>query len=121
MITFPYHQYHPMISEVVDGMYSAYPELARFGDNGRKKCREDNEHHFHHLETAYQLDNEKVFVDYAIWLNGILVRHGMKTEHLIDNFNRIVTATTNQLPIEKEHKFHSYLHAAIIHLQNASK
>jgi hypothetical protein len=79
-----------MIDEITEGMYEAYPELLdKYGEQGKRKCREDNGHHFRHLETAYQVNNDQIFVDYAIWLNGILVRHGMQPDHLIDNFERI--------------------------------
>ncbi|WP_246942700.1 hypothetical protein [Bacillus pinisoli] len=79
-----------MIDEVVIDIYNAYPELLeRFGENGRKKCREDNQHHFHHLELAYTLNNPVVFLDYTKWLNSLLTSRGMKSEHIIDNFVRI--------------------------------
>ncbi|UOE93170.1 hypothetical protein [Alkalihalobacillus sp. LMS39] len=113
MIAFPYPEYHRLIDEVVLRMYEAFPELHQFGEKGKQKCREDNEHHFHHLETAYQLDSEKIFVDYAEWLNGILLRHGMKTNHLIDNFERIAVAITGNIVKEKEEKFQLYIHQAI--------
>jgi hypothetical protein len=79
-----------MIDEITQGIYEAYPELlSKYGEQGKQKCREDNRHHLRHLETAYQVGSDQVFVDYAIWLNGILIRHGMGPEHLIDNFERI--------------------------------
>ncbi|WP_456277674.1 hypothetical protein [Bacillus sp. AK128] len=79
-----------MIDEVVEDIYQAYPELLeRFGERGRMKCREDNQHHFHHLELAFTLNNQLVFLDYTKWLNSLLTSRGMKSEHIIDNFARI--------------------------------
>ncbi|MTH53715.1 hypothetical protein GKZ89_09895 [Bacillus mangrovi] len=81
------------IDHVVSGIYRQYPELLeKYGERGKEKCREDNEHHFKHLRTAYEADMPKIFTDYAIWLNNVLTSRGMKSEHLIDNFDRIAEA-----------------------------
>lgn len=117
MITFPYHQYHPIIDDVITEMYKNDPTLERYGEKGKAKCREDNEHHFHHLETAYQLNNSMMFVDYAMWLNGILKKHGMETKHLVTNFQLILKYMKNRLEKEKEDTFVFYLQEAIILLE----
>ncbi|OES43495.1 hypothetical protein [Domibacillus iocasae] len=78
------------IDVIMEGMYHDYPELEeRFGKRGKGKCREDNHHHFRHLKTAYTLQNDQFFVDYAHWLTNLLVSRGMKAAHVIDNFERI--------------------------------
>lgn len=70
-----------------EAIYDHEPALLkRFGEQGKQKCREDNHHHLKHLQTAYELNDLAFFTDYAIWLNGILIRHGMETKHLIENF-----------------------------------
>jgi hypothetical protein len=82
-----------IIEEVTDGIYEDYPILLeKYGERGRQKCKEDNEHHIKYLQTAASMEEEKYFIDYAHWLNGILTSRGMKTEHLIDNFNRLIGA-----------------------------
>lgn len=82
-----------IIEDVTDGIYGDYPILLeKYGERGRQKCREDNEHHIKYLQTAASMDEEKYFIDYAHWLNGILTSRGMKTEHLIDNFKRLISA-----------------------------
>ncbi|ALC91243.1 hypothetical protein AM500_16660 [Bacillus sp. FJAT-18017] len=60
--------------------------LERFGEKGKTKCYEDNLHHLNHLKTAFDLQDIAVFTDYTKWLNGILIKHGMESKHLIDNF-----------------------------------
>ncbi|GGB70287.1 hypothetical protein [Fictibacillus barbaricus] len=80
-----------MVERVTEKIYGKDPTLIeRYGDKGRGKCIEDNHHHFKHLETAYELDNSKFFIDYALWLDGILQKFGMNTEHLMDNFSFII-------------------------------
>jgi hypothetical protein len=82
-----------IIEEVTEGIYRDYPVLLeKYGERGRQKCKEDNEHHIKYLQTAASMDEEKYFIDYAHWLNGILTSRGMKTEHLIDNFQRLIRA-----------------------------
>lgn len=83
-------EYQQIIDEVTEGIYRDYPSLLeKFGQQGRQKCREDNEHHIKHLKTASDMGDHKFFIDYAHWLNGILTSRGMKTDHLIDNFERL--------------------------------
>lgn len=82
--------YEHLIAEVVSKIYANAPELAdRYGEQGIMKCKEDNLHHMKHLHTASALRNSQLFIDYAVWLNGILVIHGMQTRHLTDNFRYI--------------------------------
>ncbi|WP_424237884.1 hypothetical protein [Bhargavaea ginsengi] len=79
-----------IVDQVTEKIYELEPALLeRFGEQGKAKCREDNHHHMKHLQTAYELNETKVFTDYAVWLNGILTSHGMKTKHLTDNFEII--------------------------------
>lgn len=92
-------EYQHIIDEVTEGIFRDYPSLLeKFGEQGREKCREDNEHHIKHLQTASVMEDEQFFIDYAHWLNGILTSRGMKTDHLIDNFERLHKAfnSTNE-------------------------
>lgn len=86
-----------MVERVTEKIYENDPSLMdRYGEKGRTKCIEDNHHHFKHLETAYELDNEEFFTDYALWLDGILQKIGMSTELLMDNFSLIVDVLNEQ-------------------------
>ncbi|MFD1359685.1 hypothetical protein ACFQ4X_17445 [Fictibacillus halophilus] len=86
-----------MVKRVTEKIYENDPSLMdRYGDKGRAKCIEDNHHHFKHLETAYELDNEEFFSDYALWLDGILQKFGMSTELLMDNFSIIIDVINEQ-------------------------
>ncbi|WP_088009599.1 hypothetical protein [Indiicoccus explosivorum] len=79
--------------DVTDSIYGAYPELwERFGENGYTHTKKDNHHHLDHLETAYALGQEKVFLDYTEWLDGVLTSRNVGTELIIDNFNRLIDA-----------------------------
>ncbi|MBP3951478.1 hypothetical protein [Bacillus suaedae] len=113
-MTFNAERYHSIIDKVVIQIYNKYPEIEEvFGDRGKIKCKEDNVHHFHYLETADHLNQPRIFTDYALWLNNILVKRGMSSEHLIDNFRFIQIAIKGNLEEETVERFSQYLDAAI--------
>ncbi|MFB9329115.1 hypothetical protein ACFFSY_24530 [Paenibacillus aurantiacus] len=105
--------YASIIQDVTDGIYAAFPELMdKYGEAGKRKCIEDNEHHFRYLETSIALGDDKVFTDYALWLNNLLQKRGMKADHVIDNFERIDAAIQDRIPEEKQARMTALLQAA---------
>ncbi|WP_064094394.1 hypothetical protein [Rossellomorea aquimaris] len=115
------NQYKNVIDSAVEKLYIQYPELdTKFGEAGRKKCYEDNVHHFNYLESASTVSEKKVFTDYALWLNSVLVSRGMKSDHLIDNFKCIIEAL-NESSLEKGENFQVYLKAAILSIEEEDR
>jgi hypothetical protein len=113
-------KYEEVISRSVKEIYEKYPELdQKFGERGRQKCYEDNVYHFQYLETSAGLGSTKVFTDYALWLNSVLVSRGMSTDHLIDNFRSIITALEAHPEVENGEKFTDHLHQAIYALEES--
>lgn len=112
-----------LVKLVVEDIYQAYPWLTeRFGQNGMERTVEDNYHHLNHLETAYEMEQESFFVDYAKWLESILASRGVGTDLIVDNFDRILKWMDQvefELPKEKS-TYQSYLKAGIQALNNRS-
>ncbi|MFE3894994.1 MULTISPECIES: hypothetical protein [unclassified Priestia] len=82
-----------IVERVTEKIYELEPSLLeKFGERGKERCHEDNHYHMKYLETTYKLDNLQIFTDYALWLNNLLTSRGMKTQHIIDNFNFIQEA-----------------------------
>ncbi|MEG9297509.1 hypothetical protein V6B33_13655 [Mangrovibacillus sp. Mu-81] len=107
------NKYKPVIESAVMRLYERYPELEeRFGEMGKQKCYEDNVHHFNYLQTTAAAGDEKVFIDYALWLNNVLISRGMKSDHLIDNFVCILEALSES-GSEETDDFQHYLNAGI--------
>ncbi|SEN06529.1 hypothetical protein SAMN05192533_108212 [Mesobacillus persicus] len=107
-----------IIDEVTEGIYNDFPELlTKYGEAGKNKCREDNQHHFKQLKIALEMNNVELFIDYALWLNQILTSRGMQTAHLIDNFRRIESALANVTDPDQT-GYISFLKAAIHALEN---
>ncbi|KIL72882.1 hypothetical protein [Bacillus badius] len=106
-----------LAEKATDEIYKREPALlVRFGEEGKAKCLEDNYHHMKQLETALLLNNQQFFIDYALWLNGILTKHGMSTRHLIDNFV-IIQQLLMESGEQENEKGWSYLQEAILALQ----
>ncbi|MDP4162779.1 MAG: hypothetical protein Q8906_03640 [Bacillota bacterium] len=100
-----------MVLKITEKIYQNDPSLMqRYGEKGRQKCIEDNYHHFKHLQTAYEMDDEKIFNDYAMWLNGILQKFGMSTELLMENFNLIIETLESDKSKKEDEKVVRFIH-----------
>ncbi|WP_409299720.1 hypothetical protein [Peribacillus sp. SCS-155] len=100
---------------VTEEIYRRDPYLMeKYGERGKTKCTEDNHHHFKHLNTAFELKNSQIFIDYATWLNGILQVHGMSSKHLIENFQIIsdILAVSGNGQDHRMNEYITYLHKA---------
>ncbi len=112
-----------LVEQVTESIYAADPSLlAKYGEQGKEKCRQDNRHHLDHLRTAHELQDERVFADYAIWLDGILRSHGMTTQLLIDNFILLQQALTECRGLTEDElkAYNAYLAKGIAALKQSS-
>ncbi len=74
----------------IDEMYRGDPFwMDRFGERGKKFAREDGMHHVDYLITALSTGSKDVLVEYARWLQSVLIVRGMCSEHLRENFARL--------------------------------
>ncbi|MFP7478687.1 hypothetical protein [Terribacillus saccharophilus] len=79
-----------LLDKIVEEIFAAYPSLyERYGENGKKRTREDNQHHLDYLQTAYEAGDPQLFVDYTIWLHELLSARGMNEKIIIDNYERL--------------------------------
>ncbi|MCA1321830.1 hypothetical protein LC085_18180 [Bacillus tianshenii] len=111
----------PIVEKVVATMYSDFPFLEeKFGEKGKERTIEDNFYHFLYLNTAYKLNDTDTFIDYATWLNSVLVSRGLKTDMIIYNFEKIQECMPGILEPEVEKKFMDYLEAGIQKLKQST-
>lgn len=90
-------------SETAKSIYAAYPTLwERFGERGFEHTEKDNHHHLDHLETAYSLKDEQVFIDYTLWLETVLTSRNVETALIIDNFERLLQILPGNTEQEEE-------------------
>ncbi|GKV57198.1 hypothetical protein NCCP2222_31450 [Sporosarcina sp. NCCP-2222] len=113
------HVKEPIVEAVVKEIYEAYPSLwERFGENGHQRTIEDNHHHLDHLETAFQMDDSRFFIDYTEWLNEILTSRNVGTELIVDNFQRLQKHIPGKLDSIREQSYLHCLELALNSLQN---
>lgn len=90
-------------SETAKSIYQGYPALwERFGEQGFLRTEEDNRHHLDHLETAYDLADSQIFIDYSLWLEGVLNSRQIETALIIDNFDRLMHALPGKISAPEE-------------------
>lgn len=90
-------------SATANSIYEAYPNLwERFGERGFLRTEEDNLHHLDHLETAFDLQDRQIFIDYSLWLEGVLNSRNVETALIIDNFNRLMETLPGKAGMEEE-------------------
>lgn len=71
---------------VSDRIYSSYPDyLARFGEKGRRNCREDIASHLSFLGGGVVAGSSAPFVEYCRWLGAVLAARHVPRESLLDS------------------------------------
>lgn len=90
-------------AETAKSIYEAYPDLwERFGEKGFIHTEKDNHHHLDHLETAFSMDDEAIFLDYTKWLESVLLSRGVETALIIDNFERLIAILPGKVEAAEE-------------------
>ncbi len=68
---------------ITDALYADMPELlARHGERGRVKCRQDMHYNLEHLAPAVALDDPSLFARYAEWLRDMLASRGVGADEV---------------------------------------
>lgn len=94
---------HLIAAETAKSIYEAYPNLwERFGEKGFIHTEKDNHHHLDHLETAFSMEDEAVFLDYTKWLESVLSSRGVETALIIDNFQRLMEILPGKVDADEE-------------------
>lgn len=75
-------------------------ELQRFGEHGRRTCRQDILHHLDYLESALLSNDPVIFTQYALWLKDVLISRGVPASHLGTSFDLLATFFSNNLPAD---------------------
>ncbi|WP_050615677.1 hypothetical protein [Bacillus testis] len=102
---------HDLATKLTEGLYENHPDLIeRYGERGRQKCIEDNEHHYRHLDTAYQMGDASLFTNYSSWLQGLLSARGMAPVYLLENFVMMKELLGGQVLSLDEEQRKFYLH-----------
>lgn len=67
-------------------LYAKHPEyFERYGEKGRRACREDIVSHLAYIEGAIEAESPLPFTEYLRWLRAVLAARGIDDESLIDS------------------------------------
>jgi hypothetical protein len=91
-----------LTKRVMDEMYRDPFWMERYGQRGRQNSDTDNAFHIKYLTTALEGDDPALFVTYARWLRDLLVAHGMCSQHLVENFERLSDAIAEETWVGRE-------------------
>jgi len=103
----------------VEALYDARPDLAqRYGDAGRRHCAKDLGHHLRFLAAAVELDDPKVFTDYAAWAARVMVTHKVAPEDALVSFRCLLAAAPPAVPARSADAVRRILTSAVRHLES---
>ncbi|WP_422123816.1 hypothetical protein DHX103_03120 [Planococcus sp. X10-3] len=107
-------------AETAKSIYAAYPDLwERFGEKGFIHTEKDNHHHLDHLETAFAMEDEAIFLDYTKWLESVLRSRGIETNLIVDNFERLMDILPGKVTADEENFMNTCLEKANVLLKQA--
>lgn len=79
------------LREAMEAFYAVHgPAYERFGEAGRKACREDMAFHLDFLEPALEFGQPEPFTDYLLWLQSVLEARTVPTSHLMFSVELLV-------------------------------
>lgn len=83
---------------IVERHYHTRPEIeARYGQRGRKKCREDAAYHLTYLAQALAASRPALFGDYVAWAKVMLAARGIPARDLAENLQITIDVLQEQL------------------------
>lgn len=69
----------------------------RFGARGRENAERDGQYHVSYLIQALAARDASVLINYARWLQTLLVTRGMSSRHIAENFERLARAIRREV------------------------
>lgn len=85
-----------LTKRVMDEMYRDPFWMERYGNRGRENADTDGAFHIQYIIAAIEADDPTLFVTYGRWLRDLLVAHGMCSQHLAENFERLADAVAEE-------------------------
>jgi hypothetical protein len=80
--------HHTAVETITAQFYTAHgAEYARFGERGRKACREDIEFHLNFLRPVLELGDLQPYTDYLRWFDEVLTARNVPTDHVTETLH----------------------------------
>ena len=78
------------IDQITEDFYRKHgAEYARFGERGRKFCREDIEFHLDFLRPVLEMGQLQPYVDYLRWFAEVLAARNIPVDHVAETIDAI--------------------------------
>ena len=91
-----------LAQEVTDALYAERPQLlARYGEQGREKCRQDLRFNLEHLAPAVALGEDAMFVGYVRWLVGLLAARNVPATDITRSLDLTADAVRRRFPADE--------------------
>jgi methanogenic corrinoid protein MtbC1 len=99
-------EYHSLrqaaIEDVSNRFFETYPELIRsFGERGFEATREDVGFTLDFLRPALEFGQQKSFVEYLVWLSGVLSTRGVPEALIVKMLDWLAEFFESRLPNER--------------------
>lgn len=103
-----------LIDNVMRLQYKRHPELEkRYGEQGKKRCREDIDFHFCTLSEALTLGEPTLWLNYVAWGKIVLVSRRIRLDDLIDTLAIMQEVISQALTPKSAGAANQYIQTAI--------
>ncbi|AMM51985.1 hypothetical protein TH61_13455 [Rufibacter sp. DG15C] len=103
-----------LVEQTIALVYAQNPDMeARYGPQGKEKCRQDTHYHFSYLIEAVGSGSSALFNDYVIWAQQVLETRHLPAKDLHAHLVALKDVITQNLPIEHYVLVANHLNSAL--------
>ena len=103
----------------VDALYDARPDLAqRYGDAGRRHCAKDLGHHLRFLAAAVEMNEPRLFTDYAAWAARVMVTHKVALDDALASFRCLLETAPPAVPAQSADVVRQIITTGLRHVES---
>jgi len=108
-----------LAEKITDLHFKNQPELdKKYGEKGRKKCREDAIYHLNYLIEALQIDSQELFNHYLEWAFNMLDARNIPIDDLVHNIQYIKEVISREFSADESAMVELFLEKGAEHLEN---
>jgi len=103
----------PIAQAITARTFGEHPDLQqKYGERGRRKCKEDTVYHLHYLSEAIATNRKQMFVDYVGWAKTMLYSRGIDPASLGDNLDSMAHVLRLKSPRTCRSTFAEFIRSA---------
>ncbi len=110
---------YELAAKITDLHFKRHPELdKKYGDLGRKRCREDAVYHLEYLIEAILIDSQELFNHYLEWAFNMLSTRNIPIDDLVQNIQCIREVISGEFSDDASNRALRFLEKGEEHLKN---